>query len=87
MVPNSVQEPGCTANPPMGLEHQEANACFTNPPFAVCMHSVCVTYAVQKQHGLIVLSHRTRLQSSPDPWLFTTNTAYIHNFDFKSKRC
>ncbi len=36
------------------------------PPSTVCMRSVCVTYAVQKQHGLM-LSHRTRLQSGSDP--------------------
>ncbi len=41
---------------------EKPDACFTQafiPPFAV-------TYAVKKQHGL-VLSHRTRLQSAPDP--------------------
>ncbi len=59
-------------------------AWFTHAPFAVRTRSVCVPYAVQKQHGLIVLSHRTRLQSAPDPRLFTTDTTFIHYFDFKS---
>ncbi len=26
-------------------------------------------------------------ESAPDPWLFTTNTTFIHYFDFKSKHC
>ncbi len=37
---------------------------FTQTLFAVCMQSMWVTYMVQKQHGLILISHRTRLQSA-----------------------
>ncbi len=48
----------------------QANACFKHAPSAVRMQSLCVTYDVQKQHGLIVLSHRMRLQSAPDPRLY-----------------
>ncbi len=44
----------------------QANACFKHAPSAVRMQSLCDTYDVQKQHGLIVLSHRMRLQSAPD---------------------
>lgn len=44
-------------------------------------------YAVQKQHGLNVLSHKTRLQGVVDLPLCTTNTPisypFIHYFDLK----
>ncbi len=49
---------------------------FTQTLFAVCMQSMWVTYAVQKQHGLILISHRTRLQSAPDPRLYHKHNIY-----------
>uniref|UniRef100_A0A672MUX3 Cyclic AMP-dependent transcription factor ATF-6 beta-like n=1 Tax=Sinocyclocheilus grahami TaxID=75366 RepID=A0A672MUX3_SINGR len=52
---------------------------FITFTFSPC---VCGSYAVQKQHGLIVLSHRTRLQSATD---LSTNNIYPL-FYFKSKR-
>ncbi len=45
-----------------GAEAPQTHCAFTQDTFTVCMRSVCVTYAVHKQHRLIVLSHRTRLQ-------------------------
>ncbi len=57
---------------------------FTQTLFAVSMQSMWVTYALQKQHGLILISHRTALAVCSSQ-LFTTNTTFIHYFDFKSK--
>ncbi len=45
----------------------------------LCMQFVCVTYVVQKQHGLIVLSHRTRLQSAPDPCSWSVHDGFNFN--------
>ncbi len=49
---------------------------FTQTLFAVCMQSMWVTYAVQKQHGLILISHQTCLQSAPDPRLYHKHNIY-----------
>ncbi len=36
---------------------------------------------------IIELSPSPTWESAPDPWPFTTNTTFIHYFDFKSKHC
>ncbi len=46
---------------------------------SVCSLCAFVTYDVQKQHGLIVLSHRTRLQSTPDPCSYSVHDGFNFN--------
>ncbi len=55
----------------------QSEACFTYTPSAVRMQSMCVMYALQMQHGLIVLSHRMRLQSAPTQPLCVTGTCQL----------
>ncbi len=44
-----------------------------------CVYSPCTQYQ-QTVHAFTQ-------ESTTDPWLFTTNTTFIHYFDFKSKHC
>ncbi len=48
-----------------------------------CVCSPCVVCVSGAEAALTAFTQ----ESATDLWLFTTNTTFIHYFDFKSKHC